>query len=650
MSVQFGRWNFGGEPPTPGYLEKAGQLLARYGPDGGGSYSGPGVDIIYRAFHTTKESRRQSQPLRLTSGAVITWDGRLDNREELHGQLGRAVTHKSTDVAIAAAAYERWGIKVFAQLLGDWAVSIWDPQNRELILARDFLGTRHLYYTSEKQQVTWSTILDPLVLLAGRTFPLEEEYLAGWLSHFPATHLTPYAGIHAVPPSCFVCLHPGKETVTKYWDFDPRKRIRYATDRGYEEHFRAVFRESVRRRLRSDSPILAELSGGMDSSSIVCMADRIIAGGEAKTPRLDTVSYYDDSEPNWNERPYFSKVEEQRGRAGCHIDAESRTILNYDFDYREASLTPASCVPGGDSSGQFAECIISNENRVVLSGIGGDEFTGGVPTPIPELADLLARAQFGALAHQLRLWALNKRKPWLYLLLETARGFLSPFLVGVAEYARPAPWLRRDFVRRNRDAAMGYPSRLKFFGCPPSFQENISTLDNLRRQVASTAPSFSPPYEKLYPFLDRGFLDFIFAVPREQLLRPGQRRSLMRRALDGLVPEAVLNRRRKAYVVHTPLETIFRELPKLLKSSGGMVSVSLGILDKQRFSKALDKAKNTQEIPIAALMRMLAVERWLKYSPHLRLLDFDQSLGHLAQVRSTGGSGESVEKTELASS
>ena len=66
----------------------------------------------------------------------------------------------------------------------------------------------------------------------------------------------------------------------------------------------------------------------MDSSSIVCMADTIIARGAAETPRLDTISYYDDSEPNWNERPYFTKVEEKRGRTGCHIDVGYARILS----------------------------------------------------------------------------------------------------------------------------------------------------------------------------------------------------------------------------------------------------------------------------------------------------------------------------------
>src|SRR5487761_941442 len=380
MSVQFGRWSFDGIPPSPGYLEKASQLVAPYGPDGGGSYSGPGLDIIYRAFHTTKESRREKQPSQSRSGALIIWDGRLDNREELIRQLSDGLSMESTDVAIVAGAYEKWGTDCFAKLIGDWALSIWNPREHALILAKDFIGTRHLYYSVDKNEATWSTILDPLVLLSGKTFQLEEEYIAGWLSFFPATHLTPYVGIHSVSPSCFVRIGAGKQTVSKYWDFDPGKRIRYRSDAEYEEHFRTVFAESVKRRLRSDTPILAELSGGMDSSSIVCMADAVIARGGAETPRLDTVSYYDDSEPNWNERPYFTKVEEKRGRAGCHIEVRSEDAFAFQFSSDRFAAPPPSLPCHNEASRQFTLYMLSGKNRVVLSGIGGDEVTGGVPT------------------------------------------------------------------------------------------------------------------------------------------------------------------------------------------------------------------------------------------------------------------------------
>jgi len=610
MSVQFGRWNLSGLPAEPEYLEKAGELLAPYGPDGEGRYTAPGVDIIYKAFHTTRESHRERQPHQSSSGAVLTWDGRLDNREELVQQLSGAVTLESPDVAIVAAAYEQWETKCLAKLIGDWALSLWEPKERTLILAKDFLGTRHLYYTSDAEQVSWSSILDPLVLLAGKRFKLEEEYIAGWLGFFPATHLTPYAGIHAVPPSTFVTLHSGRETVTKYWDFDPHKQIRYRSDREYEEHFRTVFQESVRRRLRSDSPVLAELSGGMDSSSIVCMAYRIIGASSSARPQLDTLSYYNDSEPNWNERPYFESVEERIGRTGWHIDVSA----NCSFDLcsgAEEPVTPAH-IGLSKTLESLAERLGKRGNRVLLSGLGGDEVTGGVPTPTPELMDALARAHFRKLAPRLKAWALYQRKPLIHLLLEVLRGFFPPALVGVAEPLRPQGWIFQQFVSRYRDALSCYPTRVKLFGALPSFQENVSTLQVLRRQLTCLPALCAPLHERRYPFLDRNLLEFLYAVPRDQLVRPGQRRSLMRRALEGVVPEKALNRRRKAYVARSPALTVVVQWSRLIANCPEILSSALGIIDGQSFSKAMEKARHGQQVHVVQLMRAVAVEAWLR--------------------------------------
>jgi len=620
VSVQFGRWNFDGAPVHQDDLAKAGEMLAPYGPDGGDAYIKDNVGILHRAFHTTKESRKETQPSLTPSGAVLTWDGRLDNRAELIHELRHLLTAPPTDVSIVAAAYERWGTACFVKLLGDWALSLWNPKEQSLILAKDPIGTRHLYYSVAENQATWSSILDPLVLLAGKSFPLEEEYVAGWLSFFPATHLTPYVGIHSVPPSSWVLLRRGKHTVSRYWEFDPARRIRYRTDGEYEEHFRAVFAESVRRRLRSDSPILAELSGGMDSSSIVCMADTIIAYGSAETPRLDTISYYDGSEPNWNERPYFTKVEERRGRTGCHIDVSKQDFFNFDADYGRFAATPGSGARPAEASREFAACITSQRNRVVLSGIGGDEVMGGVPTPTPELEDLLARVQFSALAHQLKAWALNKKKPWLHLFFEAARGFLPPAVVGVPKHKRPAPWLNPAFVKHNRLALQGYGSRLKVFGSLPTFQENISTLEGLLRHLGCNSDSAGPPFEMRYPYLDRTLLEFMYAVPREQLVRPGQRRSLMRRALVGIVPAELLNRKRKAFVSRAPLAAIAADWSRYAEMSKHMRTSWLGIIDEKKFFEALQKARDGQEPPTVAIIRTLGIESWLRNLEHRKFL------------------------------
>src|SRR6266404_3694711 len=179
VSVQFGRWNFDGRPADREHLAKAEGMLAPYGPDGGGAYIKDSVGIQFRAFHTTKESRNETQPHITPSGTVLTWDGRLDNHAELIRDLRDTHDTRSTDVSIVAEAYEQWRTGCFAKLIGDWALSIWNSRDRSLILAKDPIGTRHLYYTFDQEQVSWSTILDPLVLLAGKTFALEEEYIAG---------------------------------------------------------------------------------------------------------------------------------------------------------------------------------------------------------------------------------------------------------------------------------------------------------------------------------------------------------------------------------------------------------------------------------------------------------------------------------------
>jgi len=150
MSVQFGKCNFDGRPMDPEDLAEVRPMLAQYGPDGEGYIRKDNLAVLYQAFHTTNESRREVQPHVTASGAVLTWDGRLDNREELIGLLADKTSASSGDLDIVAAAYERWGTDSFAKLVGDWAISIWDAEDRSLILAKDSIGTRHLYYSVEK--------------------------------------------------------------------------------------------------------------------------------------------------------------------------------------------------------------------------------------------------------------------------------------------------------------------------------------------------------------------------------------------------------------------------------------------------------------------------------------------------------------------
>jgi asparagine synthase (glutamine-hydrolysing) len=609
MSVQWGQWNFDGRAVDRRDVARAADLLGPYGPDGTGSYTNNGIGIFYRGFATTRESRFERQPYPLPSGAILTWDGRLDNRDELMLELGGSRHIEMPDVEIVAACYEKWQARCFAKLLGDWALSLWNPHDRSLLLAKDFLGLRHLYYVTDQDQIIWSSVLDPLVLLSGHRFPLSGEYIAGWISSFPLATLTPYTGIYAVPPASYVLCRNGGIEVFEYWKFDTRKTVRHANDADYEEHFRGVFERAVAARLRSDRPILAELSGGMDSSSIVCVADLLCATGRA-TARIDTLSYFDDSEPNWDERPYFTLVEKKRGRAGYSIDVSPREKADQTPERGHLLFLPGSRSAHPVVMRQFTACLEAAGARVVLSGIGGDEVTGGVPTPLPELADLVARLRFEAIRNRLVAWALTQRTPVLHLIIDTLRLFL-PAKMGDARGIRmPPPWVDRAFADLHQITLRGYPGRLRFRGSLPSFQENLRTLDALRRQIACTSLSPGCLRETRYPFLDRSLLEFLFAIPREQLIRPGQRRSLLRRSLIGIVPHEILARSRKASVVRGAITTIACRWAKH-SQPGELLSAALGVVDEAVFAATIRRICRGEDVPMIPVLRMLTFEDWL---------------------------------------
>jgi asparagine synthase (glutamine-hydrolysing) len=237
---------------------------------------------------------------------------------------------------------------------------------------------------------------------------------------------------------------------------------------------------------------------------------------------------------------------------------------------------------------------------------------GGVPTPTPELQDLLRSLHLRKLARQLVTWALYKRVPWFHLLLEAADGFFPPQFAQRTTLRQPVPWLALEFARQNRDALRGYEKRVKLFGGCPSSQGNFSTLETIRRQLGCTTPPSDPIVETRYPYLDRNLLQFVFCIPREQLTRPGQRRSLMRRALSNIVPDEILNRRRKGFVTRRLREALNIENEQLNELVSNMRLASFGIVDQAKFVAWLQKAGTGHEFPGVRMARTVCLELWLR--------------------------------------
>jgi len=305
MSALAGILNFGSDaaPVNEFDLARLGSALESRGPDGGFDLVRGKIGMSYRAFHTNRESRLEVQPLVNRHGHMLTWNGRLDNREDLIRQLNLSQPGRNaiTDLSIVMAAYLKWEKQSFSRLVGDFCLALWDSRLRLLYLVRDVAGTRALKYHIDRNRIVWST--ETAALLNVCHTEIDEEYIAGAMSLGPVPGLTPYTNITSVKAAHVVTVNATGELHTeRFWKLDSSHEIRYSTDAQYEEHALHEFSEAVRCRLRSDRPVFAELSGGLDSSSIVCVADEIIRNGEVQAKRLETVSHVFDECPTSDER------------------------------------------------------------------------------------------------------------------------------------------------------------------------------------------------------------------------------------------------------------------------------------------------------------------------------------------------------------
>jgi len=613
MSVQAGVWNFDGRPADRADVEELSSALQQLGPDDESIYLEGPAALIYRPFHTSSESRLEEQPYVSQRGFVLTWDGRLDNRDELIAELRGELVAGATDVAIVAGAFDCWESDSFRRIVGDWALTIWEPENRQLLLASDYMGVRHIFYNLRANQVRWSSDASPLVLLSGCKFHVDDDFVAGYFAHSSDGHSSPFREIREVPPGQFVRIQPEGCSVERFWRFSPSTRIRYKTDAEYEEHFRNLFRQSVRRRLRSDSPVLAELSGGLDSSSIVCMADDILATGGAETPRLDTLSIYDKTEPNGDDWIYFRKIEEKRGRPGVHIDGSKMGSSPVSLECAEFCPFPGALGTGHELSEERARAVRGSGARVVLSGLGGDEFMGGIPDPRAQLADLLLQFRLGSVVQQFTAWSLIKRRPWIHLLWESAIDAIPPALGQyIAKGARVESWIQKDFARRTKLGLrqLGVGDHLGFW--LPTRRSIISGVQIMANNLATYTAPVSALEEACYPYLDQNLIEFVLATPADQWLRPGERRSLMRRSLAGIVPTEILSRRTKQLGARTPAVMLDRHWNEIQSAYRASLSSRLGYVDDAALLQAVSGARAGKTASIVRMLWTISLEFWLR--------------------------------------
>jgi asparagine synthase (glutamine-hydrolysing) len=405
--------------------------------------------------------------------------------------------------------------------------------------------------------------------------------------------------------------------VHKYWRWDVSTPIRYSSDGEYEEHFRHELLRSVKRRLQSDYPVMAELSGGIDSSSIVCAADHILDSEGAGTPALHTLSYYHDQEPSCDERPYFSVIERKRRRVGTHINSARYESLTIDMP----RFVPVPIYPHGifDSEREMWEAMQGVSARRVLSGFGGDEFLGGVPTGIPELADLLRALEFTNFKSGVARWSSANRMSRWELIHPSLKAALTFQARDVSIFTNRRTSLIASTL--NKSSKAGRSDRADHRKClgmfaTPTQRMFVEAWASLQRQLGYMRLPLYGSYERTYPYLDRDLLSFLINIPRTQIIRAGERRSLMRRSLGSLVPQEILWRKNKATGVRRYMRVFSQYSTDIKASVLGPTSFlyQRQYVDPTRADMALAQACNGIASYNFPVMRMIGLYSWLKVS------------------------------------
>ena len=226
--------------------------------------------------HRHSWAATSTQPFVSTRGVAVSFDGRLDNREELAPPIpagGSPSPQPSSDAAYVAALHERTDEAFASHLGGDFAVAVCDPERHRLVLARDLMGARPLYYTQFDRTLLFGSEIKSLLAIPGVVRAPDEDAIADLvLDRWIDPHRTCFRDIYAVPPGHALHATPDRLTVRRHQDFDPCREIRYRSLDEYAEGFRDVFKQSIRRRIRSPRPVAVSVSGGVDSSSIFCQA------------------------------------------------------------------------------------------------------------------------------------------------------------------------------------------------------------------------------------------------------------------------------------------------------------------------------------------------------------------------------------------
>lgn len=529
--------------PSQELLAAMAETIAYRGPDASGFYRAPGVGFAHRRLTIIDLSEQARQPIANEDGSVqVVYNGEIYNYLELMQELlGHGHRFRSrSDSEVIAHAWEQYGAGCVERFAGMFAFGLWDARERRFFAARDRLGIKPFYYFYDGSTFVFASEIKALrvhpAVPAGPEPEAIEQYLL--FSH-GLDDRTWFRGVRELPPGCTLTLDRDGLKVARYWDVptdvepggEPRRRV---------EELREALVASVRFHLRSDVPVGAHLSGGIDSSTVVSLAARELA------QPLHTFSAAFEEGPEFDERRYIRVVAAASGTQHHEIvpgpgllpEVLPRLVWHLDQPVIGPAILPMYFV---------SELVAQTGIKVVLGGQGADEaFAGYPPFFVGAARSLLAGMGNGApMSELLRIPSYVVRGGALRRALDRARRRSGD------------SWLRLSDARARRLLQMWEPYTTRAADPLQSMSYAMlkTYLPGLLQQEDRMSMAWS--VESRVPLLDHRIVELACRMPAWMRIRGGVSKWALREAGRGLVPDVILDRRdKKGYP--TPTSRWFR--------------------------------------------------------------------------------------------
>ena len=571
-------------------LERMIGVLGHRGPDDSALWADECIGLGHTRLSIIDLSAAGRQPMHDDEGRfVIVYNGEIYNYRELRREL-EARGHRfrtATDTEVVLHAYREWGAEALARFNGMWAFVIWDRAAREMFAARDRVGKKPFYFVRDADgTLTFASEVKALLVL-GRRFQLNPQAAFDFVSQGTYGHLgrdSFFAGLDQLPAAHYMRLSPGAAPdVRRYWDL-PRvaSSDRVAYDEGARRRFRELLTSAVELRLRADVPVGTTLSGGIDSSAITLLIDRITGGA----PMHIFTSQFPGSVID--ESPYVQSVVSRLRQPVLHHATpdpeEWPTELLRVLDHQEEPFGDTSIV----AHFRLMQAARQAGVPVVLSGQGADEMLFGYPSMVNAYLGALALRHPARFIGETRAWARSTGQPALAVLRDVLphalpltirdrvrqRGLRS-FAAAVAPELRERVSWRRFAVENGRSSLDSYLAQVfKRFALP-----HLTHYDDRNAMAHSV--------EGRMPFLDFRLVEFLSTLRYEALFSAGRTKRILRESFADVLPEDVARRTDKVGFF-TPMAAWMRAHASWIQEFMSDERLrSLGVLDVARFHRRL---------------------------------------------------------------